>query len=233
MARARFIEDLVAERARHGTGQYVLLGAGLDTFAQRRPDLASRLTVFEVDQPGTQAWKRRRLVDLGYGVPEWLRLVPVDFEEGASWQDEVAQAGFDAARPAVVASTGVSMYLTREANAATLRDLATLAPGSTVAMTFLLPLDLVDERDRQGWIMSENGARSSGTPFISFFPRMSSSAWPARPGSPTCGTCPGATSTTGTSRAVPTACACRPARTSWSPPRSGSRPSRPAGARRH
>ena len=111
----------------------MLLSAGLDTFAQRRPDLASRLVVFEVDQPGTQAWKRQRLIDLGYGVPEWLRLVPVDFEEGASWQDDVAQSGFDPARPAVVASTGVSMYLTREANQATLRDLATLAPGSTVA----------------------------------------------------------------------------------------------------
>jgi methyltransferase (TIGR00027 family) len=169
VARARFIEDLVAERAGRGTGQYVLLGAGLDTFAQRRQDLASRLVVFEVDQPGTQAWKRQRLIDLGYGVPEWLRLVPVDFEEGASWQEEAALAGFDAARPAVVASTGVSMYLTREANQATLRDLAKLAPGSTVAMTFLLPLDLIDERDRQGWIMAENGARSSGTPFISFF----------------------------------------------------------------
>jgi methyltransferase (TIGR00027 family) len=169
VARARFIEDLVAERAGRGTGQYVLLGAGLDTFAQRRQDLASRLVVFEVDQPGTQAWKRQRLIDLGYGVPAWLRLVPVDFEEGASWQEEAALAGFDAARPAVVASTGVSMYLTREANQATLRDLAKLAPGSSVAMTFLLPLDLVDERDRQGWIMAENGARSSGTPFISFF----------------------------------------------------------------
>jgi methyltransferase (TIGR00027 family) len=169
VARARFIEDLVAEQAGHGTGQYVLLGAGLDTFAQRRPDLASRLLVFEVDQPGTQAWKRQRLTELGYGVPDWLRLVPVDFEEGASWQDEVVKAGFDSARPAVVASAGVSMYLTREANLATLRDLATLAPGSTVAMTFVLPLDLVDERDRQGWIIAENGARSSGTPFISFF----------------------------------------------------------------
>jgi methyltransferase (TIGR00027 family) len=169
VARARFIEDLVAERAGQGTAQYVLLGAGLDTFAQRRPDLASRLVVFEVDQPGTQAWKRQRLVDLGYGVPDWLRLVPVDFETGASWHEGVAKAGFDAARPGVVASTGVSMYLTREANQATLRDLAALAPGSTVAMTFLLPLDLVDERDRQGWIMSGNGARSSGTPFISFF----------------------------------------------------------------
>jgi methyltransferase (TIGR00027 family) len=169
VARARFIEDLVAERAAQGTDQYVLLGAGLDTFAQRRPELAARLRVFEVDQPGTQAWKRRRLLDLGYGIPEWLRLVPVDFEAGASWPEEVVKAGFDAARPAVVASTGVSMYLTREANAATLRDLATLAPGSTVAVTFLLPLELVDEQDRQGWIMSENGARSSGTPFTSFF----------------------------------------------------------------
>lgn len=169
VARARFIEDLVAERAGHGTGQYVLLGAGLDTFAQRRPGLASRLDVFEVDQPGTQAWKRQRLTDLGYGIPAWLHLVPVDFEEGASWQEEVGKAGFDATRPAVVASTGVSMYLTREANEATLRDLAALAPGSTVAMTFLLPLELVDERDKQGWIMSSNGARSSGTPFISFF----------------------------------------------------------------
>jgi methyltransferase (TIGR00027 family) len=169
VARARFIEDLVTERAAHGTGQYVLLGAGLDTFAQRRADLAGRLTVFEVDQPETQAWKRRRLVDLGYGVPDWLRLVPVDFEAGASWQREVAKVGFDAARPAVVASTGVSMYLTREANAATLRDLAALGPGSTVAVTFLLPRELVDEQDQQGWSMAEAGARASGTPFLSFF----------------------------------------------------------------
>jgi methyltransferase (TIGR00027 family) len=93
VVRARFIEDLVAERAAHGTSQYVLLGAGLDTFAQRRPALAARLTVFEVDQPGTQAWKRRRLLDLGYGVPGWLRLVPVDFEAGASWRAAVARAG--------------------------------------------------------------------------------------------------------------------------------------------
>lgn len=169
VARARFIEDLVAARAARGTDQYVLLGAGLDTFAQRRPELAARLRVFEVDQPGPQAWKRDRLIELGYGVPPWLRLVPVDFEASTSWRAEAVKAGFDTERPAVVASAGVSMYLTREANAATLRDLATLAPGSTVALTFLLPLDLVDEQDRQGWLMSENGARSSDTPFISFF----------------------------------------------------------------
>src|SRR5881397_2825711 len=89
LARARFIEDLVAEQAERGVGQYVILGAGLDTFAQRRPDVASRLHVFEIDQPGTQAWKRKRLMDLGFGVPEWLRLVPVDFEASASWWQQL------------------------------------------------------------------------------------------------------------------------------------------------
>jgi methyltransferase (TIGR00027 family) len=169
VVRARFIEDLVAEEAARGIRQYVLLGAGLDTFAQRRPELASRLRVFEVDQPGTQAWKRRRLTELGYGVPDWLRLVPVDFEAGDSWRQRAVAAGLDPDAPALVTSTGVSMYLTREANAAALRDLATLAPGSTVAMTFMLPIELVDERDRPGMIMSMNGARNSGTPFISLF----------------------------------------------------------------
>src|SRR5689334_3268749 len=61
VARARFIEDLVMERAGHGVGQYVILGAGLDTFVQRRPEIASSLNVFEVDRPGPQAWKRQRL----------------------------------------------------------------------------------------------------------------------------------------------------------------------------
>jgi methyltransferase (TIGR00027 family) len=169
VARARFIEDLVEEQAAAGVEQYVLLGAGLDTFAQRRPELASRLRVFEVDQPGPQAWKRRRLQELGYGIPPFLRLVPVDFEAGDDWWDRLAAAGFEASRPAVVASTGVSMYLTREAVAATLRQVAALAPGSTFAMTFMLPIELVDPDVRPGVQRAAEGARANGTPFISFF----------------------------------------------------------------
>jgi methyltransferase (TIGR00027 family) len=169
VARARFVEDLVASESGRGVGQYVILGAGLDTFAQRRPELAGRLRVFEVDQPGPQAWKRQRLTELGFGVPDWLRLVPVDFEAGGSWRDQLAAAGFDPGQPAVVASTGVSMYLTKEANAATLRQIASLAAGSTLAMTFQLPLELLDAEDRPGRLAAENGARASGTPFLSFF----------------------------------------------------------------
>ena len=169
VARARFIDDLVAEQAAGGVGQYVILGAGLDSFAQRRPEIASRLTVFEVDRPGPQAWKRQRLTDLGFGVPDWLRLVPVDFEAGGSWLDQLTAAGFDRDRPAVVASTGVSMYLTKEAVAATLRQVAALAPGSTLAMTFLVPLEMAGPEVRPGLEMATKAARASGTPFLSFF----------------------------------------------------------------
>ena len=169
VARARFIEDLVIEQAGRGVGQYVILGAGLDTFAQRRPDIGAHLHLFEVDQSSPQAWKRQRLTELGLGVPEWLHLVPVDFEAGASWWEEVIAAGFNADQPALIVSTGVSMYLTKEANAATLRQIARLAPGSTLAMTFLLPMELLDEDDRPGFEMAERGARASGTPFLSFY----------------------------------------------------------------
>jgi methyltransferase (TIGR00027 family) len=169
VARARFIEDLVVEQAARGLSQYVILGAGLDSFAQRRPEIASRLRVFEIDQPGPHAWKRQRLIAFGFGVPDWLRFVPVDFEAGGSWWDELATAGFDDSKPAIVASTGVSMYLTRDANAATLRQVAAFAPGSTLAMTFLLPLELADPEIRPGLEMAEKGARASGTPFLSFF----------------------------------------------------------------
>jgi methyltransferase (TIGR00027 family) len=168
VARARFIEDLAVDEADHGVGQYVLLGAGLDTFAQRRPEIASRITVFEVDQPGPQAWKRQRLVELGFGVPDWLRLVPVDFET-TSWWDGLLANGFDADTSAVVASLGVSMYLTREATAATLRQSAALAPGSTLAMTFLRPLELVEPEEQDMHRATDAAARASGTPFISYY----------------------------------------------------------------
>jgi methyltransferase (TIGR00027 family) len=169
VARARFIEELVIERAEHGVAQYVILGAGLDTFAQRRPEIASKIRVFEIDQAGTQNWKRQRLIELGFAIPEWLRLVPVDFEATESWWQQLVVAGFDPDRPAITASTGVSMYLTKTATADILRRLASFSPGSTVAMTFMLPADLVDAADRPGFQAAAAGARAHGTPFISFY----------------------------------------------------------------
>ncbi|MEU6261216.1 class I SAM-dependent methyltransferase [Streptomyces sp. NPDC047043] len=170
VARARFVEDLVVERAAGGgVDQYVVLGAGIDTFAQRRAELAVAhgLRVFEVDQAGPQAWKRQRLAELGYGIPEWLRLVPVDFE--GDWWGQLLAAGLDRARPAVVASAGVTMYLTREAIAATFRLVAGLAPGSTFVTTFMRPIEDVEPDQRPQLEVAIKGARAAGTPFLSFF----------------------------------------------------------------
>lgn len=169
VARARFVEDLLEQQVTRGVNQYVILGAGLDTFAQRRPELASRLVVYEVDQPGTQEWKRQRLVDLGFGVPPYLRLVPVDFEAGEAWLDRLVASGFDSSQPAMLTSMGVSMYLSRDAVAAMLRQIAGLAPGSTFVMSFLVPIDQVDRDIRSGVERAAQGARANGTPWLSFF----------------------------------------------------------------
>jgi methyltransferase (TIGR00027 family) len=115
------------------------------------------LLVFEVDRPGPQAWKRQRLIDLGFGIPSFLRFVPVDFEAGDTWWERLAASGFDAGRPAVVASTGVSMYLTKDAIAATLRQIAALAPGSTLVMSFMLPIELADPEVRPGIARAAQG----------------------------------------------------------------------------
>jgi methyltransferase (TIGR00027 family) len=169
LARARFIEDLVAEQVSRGVSQYVLLGAGLDTFAQRRPELACQLRIFELDQPAHQAWKRKRLMDVGLGIPPYLKLVPVDFEAGDDWRERLLAAGFTITQPAVVTSTGVSMYLTKEAIIGTLRQVAALAPGSTFVMSFLLPIEMLDADIRIGVERAAEGARANGTPWISFF----------------------------------------------------------------
>lgn len=169
VARARFIEDLLSEEVSSGVNQYVILGAGLDTFAQRKPELASKLQLFEVDEPGTQEWKRRRLKEEGFPLPQWLHFVPMNFESGVSLWDQLAKAGFKKEKPAIVSSLGVSMYLAKDAIKNMLREMASLAPGSRFITTFMLPLDLVDAEDQPGYQMAEKGARASGTPFISFF----------------------------------------------------------------
>jgi len=168
VARSRFIEDFIIEQSQQGISQYVILGAGLDTFAQRRSEIASQLQLFEIDQPDTLIWKQKRLEELGFGIPDYLHFVPVDFEI-SSWWDELLKSGFDTSKPTVVVCTGVTLYLTREAIVATLRQIATLQTGSKLAMTFYLPIDLLDEEDQPMQEIADKGARASGTPFVSFF----------------------------------------------------------------
>ena len=168
VARSRFVEDLIISQSKQGISQYVILGAGLDTFAQRRPDIASKIRIFEIDRPDTIAWKEQRLTEFGFGVPEYLHFVPVDFET-SSWWEQLLKSGFDNNKPAVVACTGVSLYLSTEAVTSMLNQIATLVSGSKLAMTFYLHKELLDEEDKPMQEIAEEGARASGTPMLSFF----------------------------------------------------------------
>jgi methyltransferase (TIGR00027 family) len=168
VARARFIEDLIIEESKKGIGQYIILGAGLDTFAQRRQDTASTLQIYEIDRCDTLTWKQQRLIETGFNIPENLHFVPVDFEKD-NWYEQLVKAGFDKTKPVVIACTGVTLYLTKEAITETLKQIATFAQGSTMAMTFYLPVELLDEEDKPLMEMSLKGAAASGTPMLSFF----------------------------------------------------------------
>src|SRR6266851_2552495 len=92
--RARLPEDVVEEAVRDGVDQYVILGAGLDSFAYRRKDLVDHLRVFEVDHPASQTWKRRRLAELNIEIPSNLIYAPVDFES-QTMRDGLEASGFD------------------------------------------------------------------------------------------------------------------------------------------
>jgi methyltransferase (TIGR00027 family) len=166
--RSRFAEDALARAVARGTRQYVILGAGLDTFAYRNPYPAETLRVFEVDHPATQAWKRRKLTAGSIAVPAWLTYVPVDFEREAL-ADRLAAAGFDPSRPAFFCWLGVTMYLTEEAFASTLSLIAGTAPGGGVAFDYAVPRSQLRWRDRFALAWLSYRVAKAGEPFRSFF----------------------------------------------------------------
>jgi methyltransferase (TIGR00027 family) len=168
IARARFMEDLIIEQYNKGISQYVILGSGLDTFAQRHPETASRMQIFEIDQPDTLHWKQARLIQCDFSTPESLHFVPVDFEN-SSWWDELLKTSFDIHKGTVVTCAGVMLYLTHDAIMETLYKLTKLPKGSKISITFNLPVELVDDEDKPLIEMAIKGARESGTPMISFF----------------------------------------------------------------
>ena len=168
VARARFVEDYVLREAERGVSQYVILGAGLDTFAQRHAN-ERIVSVYEIDQPGASAWKRNRLAELGLPWPSWLKFVPVDFEQDQDWRAALRASGFDERRPAVFASLGVSMYLTKAATADLFQKIADLAPGSTLIMTFMRPIENYDPALRIALERASIGAKAAGTPWISLY----------------------------------------------------------------
>ena len=148
VGRARYAEDALEAAVRAGLGQYVMLGAGLDSFVLRRPDLMQRLTVFELDHPATQAYKLERLDSLQFDYPDNLVFVPVDFES-TSLDTALAQTVFDPARPAFFAWLAVVAYLTSDAISASLAAIKrSSASGSELLFDYPILEDLIDPSER-------------------------------------------------------------------------------------
>ena len=166
--RARFAEDVVERAAAAGVSQYVILGAGLDSFAYRRHDLLDRLRVFEVDHPATQRWKRRRLTGLGVDIPAGLVFAPVDFERQTLRQG-LEQAGFDFRQLVVFSWVGVTMYLTLDAISATLATMAGCRAGSRVVLTYNQPPAVLGGTTARIAAAFAGIAAEMGEPFVSRF----------------------------------------------------------------
>jgi methyltransferase (TIGR00027 family) len=164
--RSRYTEDHLAQCVAQGTAQYVVLGAGLDTFAYRNP--FSQLRVFEIDFPATQIWKRALLAEAGITVPAGLTFVPLDFEH-KTLAEGLADAGFDAAEPAFFGWLGVVPYLTLEAFRATLNTVAQLPARTAVSFDYgLSPHSLPLTRRIAFNVLARRVARA-GEPFKLFF----------------------------------------------------------------
>jgi len=166
--RSRYAEDELARAVQRGVRQYVILGAGLDTFAYRNPYPASRLRVFEVDHPATQAWKRARLQDAGIAVPESLTFASIDFET-QTLAGGLRQAGFKADEPAFFSMLGVIVYLTRDAAMGTLRFVASLPSGSDIVFDYAMPPSALGEGDRKVHDDTTRPLVTRGEPWLSYF----------------------------------------------------------------
>ena len=167
VVRSRFAEDLLAQAVASGVRQYVILGAGLDTFAYRNPHAAAGLRVFEVDHPTTQAWKRARLAETGTRIPDWLSFAPVDLARDALARS-LNGAGFRADKPALLSLLGVVIFMPQRTVMEILNFVASLPEGSGVAFDYGMLDSSLDAHQRA---VRESGARQAaalGEPYLTF-----------------------------------------------------------------
>jgi methyltransferase (TIGR00027 family) len=164
--RSRYAEDGLARAVADGIRQYVVLGAGLDTFAYRNP--FPDLRVFEVDHPATQGWKRRRLEEGNIAIPASMTFAPVNFES-QTLIDGLARAGFDSDQPAFFSWLGVVPYLTRNAAMETFRFVGSLPKGSGVVFDYALPPEALNLVQRLALKALSDRVAAAGEPFQTFF----------------------------------------------------------------
>jgi methyltransferase (TIGR00027 family) len=166
VARSRYAEDTLKLAVERGVAQYVLLGAGLDTFAYRNP--YPQLRVFEVDHPATQQWKRDLLQSSGIAIPENLTYTPVNFES-ESISGRLRDSGLDVRSPAFFAWLGVVPYLTRDAFRAVVDFVSTNFQGSGIVLDYGQPPSVLPPLERLALASLAARVEQAGEPFQLFF----------------------------------------------------------------
>ncbi|WP_163855982.1 class I SAM-dependent methyltransferase [Paenibacillus elgii] len=166
LSRARYAEDRLESAIRQGTKQYLILGAGMDTFAFRHPETLKDIQVFEIDHPATQAFKRCRLAELGWELPSNLHFVPLDFTK-ENLETALARSSFDAQSLSFFSWLGVVHYLPREAVFSTLHSIANLCPaGSSVTFDYWNTDAFDAERAAKRVKLMQEMLRSAGEPML-------------------------------------------------------------------
>jgi len=164
IGRARYTEDLLEAAVSSGIDQYVVLGAGLDTFALRRPDLLARIRVYEIDHPATQSWKQERLAQLGHELPDTLEFIPVDLEH-ETVTEALSHSSYRRDKRAFFSWLGTTPYLTREAIFHTLEALvAASAPGSEIVFDYRVSNEFIDPEDIPFVEMGDKASAAKGEP---------------------------------------------------------------------
>jgi len=128
-SRARYAEDNLAKAIQQGVKQYVILGAGMDTFAFRRPEMLEKLEVFEVDHPATQEFKLHRLAELGWKHPAKLHFIPIDFTKESLVTALTSSSFYNPSVKSFFSWLGVTYFLTRDEVFTTFRSIREIAPG--------------------------------------------------------------------------------------------------------
>jgi methyltransferase (TIGR00027 family) len=164
--RSRYAEDCLAEAVQRGVHQYLILGAGLDTFAYRQPAPLDSLRIYEVDHPVTQDWKRGRLRAANVAIPSNLTFVPIDFEK-TSLAEGLAAAGFAFEAPTFCSCLGVTQYLTSDAIDATLRFVLSMPPSSEIVLSFVLPQVALSGSEAEMVALAAQRAAEVGEPWLS------------------------------------------------------------------
>ena len=167
--RSRYAEEELQQAIHRNITQYVILGAGLDSFAYRRQDISDLVRVFELDHPATQQWKRTRLAELGEPLPRNLAFIPMDFEK-QSLKEAMDASACDRTKPVFFSWLGVTQYLTHEAVFRTLQYVVSeSSPGSQIVFQYCVPESLLDNEDKKLHGFASRFGSNHGEPWLSYF----------------------------------------------------------------